>query len=79
MQNMDTILYRVRSGDNLTTIIKRYYGAVSLQQKNDIISKIQADNPKLINPNLIHPNQLLQIDIPQQYCAVPGFTTAIHV
>lgn len=50
--NIDTILYRVRPGDNLTAIIKRYYGAVSLQQKNDIIRKIQADNPKLINPRL---------------------------
>ena len=69
--NFDTILYRVKSGDSLNKIINNYYGKVSLQRRNEIIAIIQADNPKLKNPDMIKANQLLQIDIPPQYCAAP--------
>jgi len=69
--NTDTILYRVQPGDSLNKIINNYYGKVPLQKRNDIIATIQADNPKLKNPDRIQANQLLQIDIPPQYCATP--------
>lgn len=69
--NFDTILYRVKSGDSLNKIINNYYGKVSLQRRNEIIATIQADNPKLKNPDMIQANQLLQIEIPPQYCAAP--------
>jgi len=69
-KNNDTIFYHVRSGDSISKIIQRYYGPIPAQQRNTIISQIQADNPSLKNPNKIQPNQLLQISIPPQYCSV---------
>ena len=71
---LDTIFYDVRAGDSLSSIIKNYYGKVSLQQQKMIIENIMLENPEIINPNLIHPGQSLIIDIPQQYCAIPGFS-----
>jgi len=69
-KNNDTIFYHVRPGDSISKIIQRYYGPIPAQQRNAIISQIQADNPSLKNPNKIQPNQLLQISIPPQYCSV---------
>ena len=72
VSDFDTIFYHVRSGDSLSKIIKNYYGNVSPQQQQSIISRIQADNPHITNPNVIHPGQALLIDIPQQYCSATG-------
>lgn len=71
-KNNDTIFYRVRSGDSISKIIQHYYGPIPAQQRDAIISQIQADNPSVKNPNQIQPNQLLQISIPPQYCSVDG-------
>jgi len=65
----DTVFYNIRPGDSINKIIQRYYGPLSAQQRNAIISQIQADNPSLKNPNQIQPNQLLLISIPPQYCS----------
>lgn len=70
-KSLDTIVYQVRSGDSLSRIIKRYYGAVSPQKRQGIIQQIQQDNPKVKHPDRIKPSQLLFIDIPPQYCAAP--------
>ena len=72
----DTIIYNVKAGDSLHRIIKTYHGSISLQQQNDIVSKIMTDNPEIKNPNLIYSGQILIIDIPQQYTAMPGFIRA---
>lgn len=71
--NLDTIFYDVRAGDSLSSIIKTYYGKVSLQQQKKIIENIMLENTEVKNPNIIHPGQTLVIDIPQQYNAMPGF------
>lgn len=76
---MDTILYRVRPGDSLTKIIKRYYGSASAAERDSIIKQIQADNNTIKNPNKIYPNQLLQISIPQQYCTATSHPAATPV
>ncbi len=68
---LDTIAYHVRPGDNLTRIINRYYGLVSPQKRQTIITQIQQDNPKVKNPDYITPNQLLMLDIPTQCYASP--------
>jgi len=67
----DTILYRVKPGDSLNKVINHYFGTVSSQKRNQLIDDIVRKNSSLKNPNIIHPNQLLQIDIPSQYCAAP--------
>jgi len=69
---LDTIVYHIRPGDNLTRIIKRYYGAVTPQKRQTIITQIQQDNPKVKNPNHIIPNQLLTIDVPTHRYASPA-------
>ena len=68
--NIDTIFYDVKSGDSLSSIIRMYYGRVTLQQQKKIIENIMLENSEIKNPNLIHPGQTLVIDIPQQYCAI---------
>ena len=68
----DVIFYQVKSGDSLSAIIKQYYGSISLQQKKNVLSKIMADNPEIKNPNIIYPGQILAMDIPKNYCPVPG-------
>ena len=80
--NYDTILYRVRAGDSLSRIIQRYHGSVTTQQRNAIISQIQADNPAITNPNRIFINQMLQISIPPQYISTsanPGATPTLNI
>jgi len=67
----DTVLYRVKPGDSLNKIINHYFGTVTLQKRNELIDDIVRKNSALKNPNVIYPNQLLQIDIPPQYCASP--------
>ena len=67
----DTVLYRVKPGDSLNKIINHYFGTVTLQTRNELIDDIVRKNSALKNPNVIYPNQLLQIDIPPQYCASP--------
>jgi len=74
--NNDTIFYQVKSGDNLSTIIKRYHGNISSQQQKSILKKILVDNPEIKNPNVIYPGQVFVMDIPQHYCAVPGLPKA---
>lgn len=69
--DLDTILYRVHLGDSLSKIISHYYGPVSLQSQNNIISQIKADNPEITNPNLIYPGQSLVIDIPKKSTSTP--------
>ena len=71
----DTIFYDVRAGDSLSGIIKKYYGSVTPPQRQDMISKILLENPEIKNPNLIHPGQILVIDIPRGYSAIPGHLT----
>ncbi len=68
----DTIFYQVKSGDNLSAIIKQYHGNISLQQQKSVLDKILADNPEIKNPNVIFPGQIFALDIPQNYCAFPG-------
>jgi len=68
-KNYDTILYHVRSGDNLSKIITRYHGPVNAAQRDAIISQIKIDNPQVKNPNRIYPDQLLHLGIPPQYCS----------
>lgn len=67
---LDTIFYDVRSGDSLSSIIKMYYGRITLQQQNKIIDSILLENSEIKNPNKIYPGQTLVMDIPQQYCAI---------
>lgn len=70
-QSFDTLLYRVRPGDTLTKILKRYHGATDGKQLGALITQVQADNPGLNNPDLIKPDQLIRLNIPQQYCPAP--------
>ncbi len=65
LQNLDTILYDVSTGDSLSAIIKKYYGNISPQQQQKIINTIMQENTELTNPNTIYPGQTLVIDIPQ--------------
>lgn len=67
----ETIFYHVRPGDSLSKLIRRYYGQVSLQQQNEIIKRIQVENPEIKNPNLIYPGQSLVFDIPEQKGTLP--------
>ena len=68
----DTIFYQVKSGDNLSAIIKQYHGNIPFQQQKSVLDKILADNPEIKNPNVIFPGQIFALDIPQNYCAFPG-------
>ena len=68
----DTIFYQIKSGDNLSAIIKQYHGNISFQQQKSVLDKILADNPEIKNPNVIFPGQIFALDIPQNYCAFPG-------
>lgn len=70
-QTLDTIAYQVKPGDSLSAIIKRYYGTLPLTERQALIRQVQAANPGIKNPNLLHPNQLIKLDVPQQYCAAP--------
>ncbi len=70
-QSLDTIAYQVKPGDSLSAIIKQYYGSLPIQERQALIRKVQADNPGIKNSNLLHPNQLIKLDVPQQYCAAP--------
>jgi len=82
LANYDTILYRVRAGDSLSKIIKRYHGTVSAQQQKDLISQIQADNPSVTNPNSIFIGQMLQISIPPHSMTTaspPGATPTLSI
>ena len=82
LTNYDTILYRVRAGDSLSRIIQRYHGSVTTQQRNAIISQIQADNPAVTNPNRIFVNQMLQISISTQHnstSSLPGATPTLNI
>lgn len=74
--NYDTIFYQVKSGDNLSAIIKQYHGNISLQQQKSILNNILQDNPEIKNPNVIYPGQTFALDVPQNYCAVPGLPKA---
>ena len=74
--NDDTIFYQVKSGDNLSAIIKKYHGNISLEKQKNILHKILAKNPEIKNPNVIYPGQILALDISQNYFAVPGFPKA---
>jgi len=67
----DTILYRVKPGDNINKIINNYFGTVSPQKRKDVTSTIVSLNSSIKDPNIIHPNQLLQIEIPSKYSASP--------
>ena len=67
----DTILYRVKPGDNINKIINNYFGTVSPQKRKDITLTIISLNSSIKDPNVIHPNQLLQIEIPPRYSASP--------
>jgi len=71
-KNTDSILYRVKLGDNISTIIRHYYGPLNFQKQNVIIKQIQQDNPEITNPNRIFPGQALLIDLPTQHYAVPA-------
>ena len=73
--DFDTIFYDVHAGDSLSGIIKKYYGSVTPPRRKDMISKILLENPEIKNPNLIYPGQILVIDIPQGYSAIPGHLT----
>jgi len=78
--NTDTIFYHVRSGDNLSKIIRRYHGAVTAQQRDEIINQIRIDNPHVSNPNKIYPDQLLQLNIPPQHCTASSHSkTTLNV
>ncbi|HED16183.1 MAG TPA: LysM domain-containing protein, partial [Gammaproteobacteria bacterium] len=68
--NYDTILYRVRAGDSLSSIIQRYHGSVSAAQRKALISQIQADNSAVTNPNRIVIGQMLQISIPPRSMSI---------
>jgi len=63
-----TILYRVKPGDNLNKVIRHYFGVVSAQKRNELLDDIVRKNTVLKNPNIIYPNQLLQIEVPSQFC-----------
>lgn len=71
----DSVLYHVQPGDNLSKIIKNYYGAVGIQQQQVIIKEIMADNPFVTNPSVIYPGQALIIDIPTSYKSPAGKQT----
>jgi len=69
--NYDTVLYHVKSGDNLNKIIKHYFGSVTEQQRATILYSIQLNNQKLSDINKIYPNEIIQIDVPSQQGTAP--------
>jgi hypothetical protein len=70
----DTIVHRIRPGDTLSAIIKRYYGSVNPQRQQELIQQIVATNRSAKNASTIYAGQLLKLEVPQQYCASPkGF------
>ncbi|MGD8177385.1 LysM peptidoglycan-binding domain-containing protein [Marinimicrobium sp. ARAG 43.8] len=70
----DTIVHRIRPGDTLSAIIKRYYGPVSPQKQQELIQHIVATNRSAKNASTLYADQLLKLEVPQQYCAAPkGF------
>lgn len=69
--SFDTLLYRVRPGDSLTKILKRYHSITDEKKLQALIRQVLEDNPSLENPDLIKPDQLIRLNIPQQYCPVP--------
>ncbi|MCH8497405.1 MAG: LysM peptidoglycan-binding domain-containing protein [Marinobacter sp.] len=70
-QHYDTLLYRVKPGDTLHGILKRYHRGISEQALIPLVQQVQADNPKITNPDFILPDQLISLTIPQQYCSAP--------
>lgn len=70
-QHYDTLLYRVKPGDTLHGILKRYHHGISEQALLPLVRQVQADNPRITNPDFILPDQLISLTIPQQYCSVP--------
>ncbi|MCH8499622.1 MAG: LysM peptidoglycan-binding domain-containing protein [Marinobacter sp.] len=70
-QHYDTLLYRVKPGDTLHGILKRYHRGISEQALIPLVQQVQADNPKITNPDFILPDQLIKLIIPQQYCSAP--------
>lgn len=72
VQTYDTLLYRVRPGDNLTRILKRYHITADETQLRALVHQVRKDNPGLTNPDLIKPDQLIRLNIPQQYCSSPS-------
>ncbi|WP_027330662.1 LysM peptidoglycan-binding domain-containing protein [Marinimicrobium agarilyticum] len=70
----DTVVHRIRPGDTLSAIVKRYYGPVSPQRQQELIQQIVASNRSAKNASTIYADQLLKLEVPQQYCAAPkGF------
>jgi len=65
------MLYRIKPGDTLTSIIASEYGTNSNYQ-NEIIKQIRADNPEITDPNIIKVDQLILLN---QYSPNSPFTS----
>ena len=58
--NQAPMLYRVKPGDTLRSIIANHYGIHYQDSRyQDLQASLLHFNDTLTNPNLIHPNQLL--------------------
>lgn len=71
IQYYDTLLYRVRPGDTLPDIFRRYHPSITEKRLTLLSERVVAESPLLTTPDHLRPDQLIALKIPQQYCAVP--------
>lgn len=67
--DLDTLLYRVRPGDSLTGLLKRYHPRANSERLQSLASEVTRENPDILHPDSISPGQLIQLRVPSQYCA----------
>ncbi len=70
--DLNTVIYQVSPGDNLSRIIQRYYGNISPQKQKSLIQQIMLDNPNIKQAHLIYSGQQLQLNVPSLYAPYPA-------